>query len=60
MLDCVNLSVPIQMRLSLKLKTFSDLFGPFLESTSSFKHFEKNDDRHTYFLSEITECEGLA
>ena len=58
--DCEKLSSPIQMLLSLEPKFFSDLFVPFLESTSNFKHFEKNDDRHTYFLSEITECEGLA
>ena len=29
------------MQLSLKPKTFSDLFNPFLESTSNFKLFEK-------------------
>ena len=57
--DCVNLSVQIQMHLSLKLKIFSDLFVPFLESTSNFKHFEKKDDPHTYFISQITECERL-
>ena len=57
--DCVNLSVPIQMHLSLKLKIFSDLFVPFLEATSNFKHFEKKDDPHTYFISQITECEKL-
>ena len=30
------------MRLSKKRKTFSRFFVPFLESTSNFKHFEKN------------------
>ena len=55
--DCGNLSSSIQMVLSLKPKLFSDFFVPFLESTSNFKHFEKKDDRHTYFISEITECE---
>ena len=57
--DCENLPSPIQMSLSLERNFFSDLFVPFLESTSNFKHFEKNDDRHTYLLSEITECERL-
>ena len=57
--DCGNLSSSIQMRLSLKPKIFSDLFVPFLESTSNYKHFEKIDDRNTYFLSETTECERL-
>ena len=32
---------PIQLQLSLKLKTFSEFFAPFPESTSNFKHFEK-------------------
>ena len=57
--DCVNLSSPIQMQLSLKPTIFSDFFVPFLESTSNFKHFEKKDDRHSYFISEITDCEKL-
>ena len=55
--DCVNLLSPIQMQLSLKPTIFSNFFVPFLESTSNFKHFEKKDDRHSYFISEIKECE---
>ena len=31
----------IQMQLSLKPKTSSDFFNPFLESTSNLKDFEK-------------------
>ena len=57
--DCVNLWSPIQMQLSLKPTFYSDFFVPFLESTSNFKHFEKKDDRHSYFISEITDCERL-
>ena len=45
--DCQNLPLPIQIQLSGKQKTFSELFGQFLQSTSNFKHFEKKDDRHT-------------
>ena len=55
--DCVNLSSPFQMQLCLKPTIFSDLFVPFLESTSNFRPFEKTDARHIYFFSEITECE---
>ena len=55
--DCESLSSPIQMELSLKSKPFSDFFVPFLESTSNFKHFEKEHDLHSCFISEITECE---
>ena len=47
------------MQLSLKLKTFSDFSVPFLESTSNIKHFGKKDDRHSYFVKEITGCERL-
>ena len=39
--------LPKQMQLSEKLKTFSQFFLPFLESTSNFKHFEKKDDGHS-------------
>ena len=55
--DCEKLSSPIQMPLSLEPKFFSDLFVPYLESTSNFKHFTKKDHRHTYFISDIKECE---
>ena len=54
-----NLLPPIQMQLFLKPETFSDSFVPLLESTSNFKHFGKKDDRHSYFISEITECQKL-
>ena len=57
--DCQNLLSPIQMQLSLKPKFFSYSFVPFLQSTSNFKHFEKNDDRHRYFILEITDCQRL-
>ena len=57
--DCVNLLSPIQMQLSLKPTIFSNFFVPFLESTSNFKHFEKKDDRHSYFITEITGSERL-
>ena len=57
--DCVNLRSPIQMQLSLKPAVFSDFSVPFLDSTSNFKHFEKKDDRDSYFISEVTDCERL-
>ena len=57
--DCVNLLTPIQMELSLKATTFSDFFVPFLESTWNFKHFEKKDDSHSYFVWEIRHCERV-
>ena len=57
--DCVNLLSMIKMQFSLKHTIFSDFFVPFLESTSNFKHFEKKVDRHSYFMSKITDCERL-
>ena len=57
--DCGNLSSPIQMELSLKPKIFSDIFVPFLKSASNLKHLEIKDDRHSYFISKITDCERL-
>ena len=58
-LDCVNLSNPIQVQLSLEPTIFSDFFVSFLESTSNFKHYEQKADSHSYFISEITDCERL-
>ena len=57
--DCGNLSSPIQMELYLKPTVFFDYFVSFLESTSNFKLCEKKDDCHSYFISEITDCERL-
>ena len=37
-----NLTVPFQIQLSEKRKTFDQSFVPFLESTSKSKHFGKN------------------
>ena len=54
-----NFSSPIQMELYLKPTIFSNIFVSFLESTSNFKHFEKKNDRHSYFTSEITDSERL-
>ena len=45
--DCENLQLPIKMELSEKRKSFPEIFVPFLESTSNFKHFERKDDRHS-------------
>ena len=57
--DLENLLSPTQLQLSPKSKALSDFLNPFLESTSNFKHFEKEYDRHSYFNTEITGCETL-
>ena len=58
-LDYVNLSSPIEMQSSIKPTIVSDFFVLSFEFKSNFKYFEKKDDRHTYFISEIRECEKL-
>ena len=55
----MNLLSPVQMQFSLKPTIVSDFFVLFLESTSNFKHFEKKDGRHMYFISEIRKYEKL-
>ena len=45
--DYENLQFLIQMQLSLKRKTFSRFFVPFMESTSNLKVFLKKEDRHS-------------
>ena len=57
--DCENLTSRSQMQISLKLKAFCRSFVPFLDSASNFEHFEKKDDRHSCFISEITDCQRL-
>ena len=57
--DSENLSTSIQTQLYSKPKTFYHCFVLFLMSTSDLKHFEKKDDSHSYFISEITDCVRL-
>ena len=40
-LNRYNLTIPIQMKLSQKKKTFSEFFAAFLKYSLNFKHFEK-------------------
>ena len=49
-----NLIQPIQILLSEKRKTFSELFSAFLKSTLNFEHFQKKDDPHSRCISQIT------
>ena len=47
------------MQLSQKQKAFTQLLGAFLKSTISFKYFEKKDDPHIFYISEITVSENV-
>ena len=47
MLNRDNLTQPIQLQLSLKQKTFSEFFFPFLKSILNLKHLPKKKERHS-------------
>ena len=52
-----NLTQPIRILLSQKQKTFSQFFSAFLKSTLNFEYFQKKDDPHSGFISQITVSE---
>ena len=54
-----NLTIAIQMQLSHKEKKFSKFFAKFSESRLNFEHFETKNDRHSFFISEITYSENV-
>ena len=41
--DCENFPLHIQMEFSEKGKTFSQVFVPFMETSSNFKHFQSKN-----------------
>ena len=45
------------MQLSKKVEAFSECFPQFLESSSTFRHFEKKDNPRGQCIPEITDCE---
>ena len=49
-----NLAQPIRTQLSQKQKSFYELFFKFSKSALNIKYFQKKDDPHSLFLSEIT------
>ena len=57
--DCVNFVSLIEMQLSLNRTVCSHFFVPFPEPTSNFKHFEKKDVSHSYFIREVRHCERV-
>ena len=54
-----NLTIPSQMQLSQKQKTFSQIFTGFLKSRGNFEIFEKKDDPHRFCNFEITDLEEV-
>ena len=53
-----NLTIPIQMQLSKKQKNFSGFIPELFKARLNFEHFEKEDDCHRFFISEITDSEN--
>ena len=53
-----NLTIPNQMQLSKKQKTFSEIFRAFLKSILNFKYFGSNDVS-CFCISEITDSENV-
>ena len=54
-----NLTIPIQMQLSQKQKTFSEFFAAFLKSRLNFNYFLKKDDPPRFSIFEITDSENV-
>ena len=54
-----NLTIPIQMILSEKQKTFSQFFAAFLKSTLNFELFEKKGEPPSFCVSEITDSQNV-
>ena len=57
LLNRINLTQPIQILLSPKQKNFSQFLSSFLKSTLNFEHFQKKDDPHSQWISQITVSE---
>ena len=54
-----NLTIPIQMQLSQKQKTFSQFLAIFLKSKLNLEYFRKKDGAQSFCISEITESENV-
>ena len=54
-----NLTQQIQILLSRKPKTFSQLSSEILKPTLNFEHFQKKDDPHSRCCSQITVSEKV-
>ena len=54
-----NLTIPIQIQLSEKRNSCSQLLAEFLKSIWILEPFRKKDDPHSFCLSEITDSENM-
>ena len=58
-LNTDNLTIPIQMQLSQKKKTFSRFFTDFLTSNWNFGRLGKKYDCHSFCISEVTNSQNV-
>ena len=58
-LNSVNFTIPVEMQLSWKQKTFSQVFSSFLSSSLNFDYFETKDDAHGFCISKITDSHNV-
>ena len=54
-----NITIPIQMHLSEKQKTFSEFLAALLKSRLNFKHFDRKGDTHSFSISEVTDSKNV-
>ena len=54
-----NLTIPIQMQLPHKQKTFPQFISSFLKCRLNCKLFEEKDDPHRFCIFEITDSENV-
>ena len=54
-----NLTIPIQMQLSEKEKTFSQFLDAFFKSSLNLKHFERENDPHNFCISKFTDSKNV-
>ena len=45
------------MQLSQNENIFSEIFSTFIESIENLEYFEEKDQRQSWFLSEIKDCQ---
>ena len=54
-----NLTIPTQVQLSQKHKTFAQIHDQFLKFILNFKYLETKYDPHRFCFSEITDFENV-
>ena len=58
-LNRVNLTIPVEMQLSQKQKSFSEVFSSFLSSSLNFDYSETKDEADRFCISKITDSQKV-